>query len=407
MAGSTFKVRRVRSEDERSSGSGDYITLGEGEKFLGVALFEGDPKVDEPGYFEYLDHWIDGKGIPCAGDNCIYCEDGDRPRSRAKSLWYVLKDEKGRDVNAVRIFNLSSTLIKAVTELRGEGDKIKGMTFRVAHPDQRTYNLIPKTDRAMPVKDIKENLKGAADLEALVTAQLKKAMEGVAVSRAMEDDDDDETPAKEKRKAKEKAAPKGKAGAKKKTAEWPSSLDEEEVIVVEVDDDGNFIEVRSENYDGTMKVYTDSDIDFDLTDLGEGQIVTVTTGDQDDDGDYVLSAEPEAGEATEEEDGDEAEETEEGDNDLPDSIEGEQFTVVSVNESESTIDVKNDDYEFTLYFLDTMDIDFEDYPEGANITVSAEKDRSGDLVATEVPKVKKAAAKKGTGRKTATAKKGK
>ena len=49
--------RRVRNEEERGTGTSGFITLDEGEKFLGYALFEADPAEDDPAYYEYLDHW--------------------------------------------------------------------------------------------------------------------------------------------------------------------------------------------------------------------------------------------------------------------------------------------------------------------------------------------------------------
>lgn len=392
-----FQVRRVRDESERSSGSSDYITLGEGEKFTGIALFQADPKIDEVGYFEYLDHWIEGgrgKSVPCAGDDCVYCEDGDRPRTRAKSLWYVLKDDKGNEINALRIFNLGATLIKAFTDMRSEDEKILGRSFRVSHPDKTTYTLMPKTDVAKKT-EIKAFLEEAPDLEKLVTTQLRKAMEGVAVARALEDDDDEPAATT---KAKAKGAGKGKKEEPEPTTEeWPDALDETEVVVVSVDSDGNFFTASHEDYEDTKDIYTTEGIDFDLSDLEEDQVVTVTTRDQDADGDYILSAEPEVQEA------------EATPNELPDTISGVELEVVEVDTANFTVEVKNDDLEFTLYFLDTMEVDFDDYPPGAKITVSAEKDRQGDLVATAVPEVVKAKAKAGAkgGKKATSAKKGK
>ena len=390
MAKKEYKVRRVRDEEDRRTGSADYLTMEEGEKFLGYALFEGDPKEDEPGYFEFIEHWNQAarRSIPCAGDDCIYCEDGDRPRNRAKSLWFVVKDNKGSEVNKVMTFNLNSKLIKLVTELRGEGDKIKGQLFRVSLLDDRgSYSLVPKAGKALPAKEIKEHLKDAPDWEAILTAALKKAMEGVAVARAMDDDDDDpddeETPAA-KKSGKGKGKEKDTEPEPDEDQEWPDDgLDEVEVTVAKVEKEGNWIEVTADGYEDSIKVWTTEGIEFDLSSLDKGDEVTISTGEKDSDGEYVLSAEPETG------GGDDPAADDPDESELPDAIEGDVFEIVSMDASESIMDVKNDELEFTLYFIDTVPVDFDDYEEGDKIVVTAEKDTSGDLVATEVPTKKK------------------
>jgi len=406
-----WKPRRVRSEDDRGGSSG-YIQLDEGESFQGYALFEGDPSKDEPGYYEYLEHWVTspkGHSVPCAGDSCPYCEDGDKPRDRAKSLWLVTRNEKKDELDPpeLRIFNLNSILIKQITEMRGEGDKIKGKLFRVNRVDDRgNYVLTPKNEslKADAVKTALKD-KDAPDFDKLVTSQLRKAMEGEKLSRELEDDDEDED---EKPKgAKAKGDKKDKK--KKETEEWPDELDEETVTVVSVEEDGNYFTAKHDDYDGEKDIYTTKGIEFDFSDLEEDQEVTVSA-EVDGDGDYILSGEPEV----EDEEPEEGKKKDDEDDELPDAIEDEEFEVVSIDANESTIDMKNDDIEFTLYFLDqgpASEVDFDDYSEGDKVTISAEKDSSGDLVATEIPKKKKAkkdTAKKGDkkGGKAADKKKG-
>jgi hypothetical protein len=395
--------RRIRSEDERGSGSSDYIQLDEGEKFLGYALFEGDPSLDDPGYYEYAEHYDPsigkrGGSVPCAGpDDCIYCQDGDRPKTRAKTLWLVVEDQKKNELDPpqLRIFNFNFNIIKAVTEMRAEGEKIKGRQFRVSRLDDRgNYTLLPKAE-SLKATELKEWLKNdsAPDFDKMVTAQLRKAMEGAAIRKAVEDPD--EEPEEEKPAAKAKTKPAATKTKAKPKAEWPDEI-EETVTVVSADGSGAFFTASSDDYDGTKDVYKTDAIEFDLTDLAEDDLVKITAS-LDGEGDYVLSEEPETeGAESEEADSDAP------DNDLPDSIDGVEFEVVDVNAPNSTIDVKNEELEFTLYFLDTMTIDFDDYAEGDTIIVSAEKDSFGDEVATEVPKKKGAAKKKtATGRKTA------
>lgn len=414
-----YKPRRIRDEADRSTGAAGYISLSEeGQRFLGIALFEGNPAEDEPGYYEYMEHWVQtgakGGSVPCAGEDCIYCEDGDKPKTRAKSLWLVLKDEKGneltndQDLNGgkgqLRTFNINSVLIKQFTEMRGEGDKILGRTFRVTRLDDRgNYSLMPKSD-TIAKKEVKELLKAkdAPDYDSLITAQLNKAMEGVSVRQVMDDDDDDEdedddkkTTAKKGKGAKGKAVKDDEDDDKEDEDEkdWPEEGEDEEVTVKKVGTkaDPNTIEVESEDYEGKTVLWGTADID--VTELSKGDTITVTY-ETDGDGDKVISEMEEA----------EAAESDPDKNDLPDSIEDVILEVISVNADESTIEVKNEELEFTLFFLDTMEIDFDDYEEGAKIKVDAEKDNAGDLVATTVPEVQKA---KSGGKKSTAKGKGK
>lgn len=398
-----YKPRRVTSEDERFSGGGQYMTLAsEGEKFLGYALFEANPAVDEPGYYEYMEHWVQngakGSSVPCAGEDCPLCEEGERPRNRAKTLWLVLEDQKGSklDPPELRIFNLNGKLIKQFTDFRSEDEKIKGRKFRVTRSDDSgNYTLMPKTD-FLKIAQVKEHLKGkdAPDIESMVTSQLNKAMEGLATARAMADDDVDETP--EPQKGKGKSSAKGKAEPKKKDKEdWPEEADEITVTVVSTDDDDNTMVVTSEEYEDEATVWGTPDID--LTELEEDAEITISYVTDKDDDKVITSLEEAEGEGGTVDDEEEDE--------LPDKIEGEEFTVLAVDGNEYTIDVENDEMKFQLYIIDSMKIDFDDYEPGTKIIVNAEKDTSNDLVATEIPEiVKKSGAKKTGGRKKSSGK---
>lgn len=414
-----WKPKRIRSEEDRRSGSSQFINVDEGKNFVGYALFEADPSVDDPAYYEFAMHWVTGgpgaKGgsVPCADEDCPLCADGDRPKTRAYSLWLVTQDEDKTklDPPQLRIMEMNYNVIKIFTEWRAEGDKIKGRQYRVSKLDDRgNWNITPKTEM-LKAAEIKTALKdpNAPDFDAMITSKLRKAMEGMAVARAIEDDDEDEAPAKGRKPAAKPAAKADKTPAgKTRLKAWPDELDEEDVTVSEVDDDGNYFVATAEGYKGTKNVYTTDEIEFDLTDLSEDDVVTITAT-VDDEGDFILSEEPVVGEAeeAEEEEPDAEEEDDETESDLPDTIEGGVFTVVKVNSGESTIDVKNDDYAFELFFLDqgpASEVDFDDYEEGMTITFSAEKDAQGDMVATEVPKVKKTTGRKpaASGRKTTT-----
>lgn len=407
-----WKPVRVRSEDERSGGSSDYISLEEGQNFVGYALFEGDPAVDEPGYYEYLEHWHNAsqRRIPCAGADCPLCEDGDKPKTRAKTLWLVTKDEKKNvlDPPALRIFNFNWNIIKVFTEMRAEGDKIKGRSFRISRLDDRgNYAILPKDDK-LTATDVKAHAKAkeAPDFEAIVTAQLRKAMEGLAVARAMRDDDDDDaaTPVTDAKggakKGKEAPAPEPEDDPEG----WPETAEDLQVTVSEVDEQ-NFILVDHDDYGTGEKVWGTKKLD--LTDLAEGDTIIIDYF-TDDENDKVAST-FEKQEAPEPADNAEGGST----NDLPDKIEGMELEVTGECDTQNgTIPVRSEELEtdFLLWVLDTMKPDWDDFTEGVKFTVTAEKDQMGDLVATEMPEVVKAkgakAAPKG-GRKTAGAGKGK
>jgi ribosomal protein L12E/L44/L45/RPP1/RPP2 len=412
--------RRVRNEEDRNTGSAGFIDLSEGENFLGYALFEGDPSKDEPGYYEYMQHWVPsakgGSSVPCAGDNCPFCEEGDKPRDVAYTAWLVTKDPKGNTLGKegegeVLAFRANSIVIKQITEMRAEDESPRGLQFRVSRLDDRgNYILASKPKAPLKVTAIKTLLKDAGiDFDGMVTNRLRKAMEGIAVARALDDDDDDDNGAAPAKRGKPAA---GKA-AKSSGDEWPAKTKGLDVTVESIDDDGNFIMVESDDYDGPAKVWTTPDIDFDLETLEEGQEITVAyTTDADDD--FVLSSEPVLAEEEAEEEEAEEDEAPAADNDLPDELEDEEFEVVSIDKTNSTMDVKSDalDLEFTLYFLDrgpAGNVDFDDYEEGNTIVVSAEKDTVGDMVATVVPTLKEAPAKRkpATRRKTAAAPAGK
>lgn len=414
----TYTPRRVKDEEERGAYSSEYIQLDKGEKFIGYSLFTGDPKESEPGYYEYWEHYDPGLGkrgqsVPCmASDDteCPYCEDGEKPRNRAKSAWLVVQiGDKKLKTPEFRTFTMGPQLIRQMSELRTEGDKIKGRLFRVSRPEEKEYVLAPKTEM-LKVAEVKEALKAVPDFEKNLTNTLKRAMERVLMARALEDEEGTDSPARARRdeEDEEPTPAKGKGKTREEpdeeptTAEWPDKLEDEEVVVSEVEDSGNYFTATSEDYEGTKDIYTTKGIEFDLTDLHEGQIVTVSAS-LDGDGDYILDAEPTAADPAEAD-----KDVPEAGGELPDKIEGEVFAVTRIDTGSQTMDVENDELglSFTLYFLDKgpgSDTDLDDYAVGEKITVAAEKDTEGDMVATTVPE--KVAAK---GRKkTAAGAKGK
>jgi hypothetical protein len=408
-----WKPRRVQSEDERKVSGGKYIKLAEiGDKFLGYPIFDGDVTKDEPGYYEFFEHWLTagkGQSVPCAGEDCPLCEDDVPVKRRANTLWWVVEDEKGDKPGEdgegeLRTWTINSIVIDSLADIRSD-DKVMGRLFRVKRTDDRgNYSLLPKPD-TLAKSVVKDLLKSddVPDYEDQITKKLNRAMEGLAISRAVEDnddDDDDEKPAAAKSKSNggKKGKASGKAAKEKAKEEWPDTLEDVEVVVTDVEKKGNYFTAVTEEYEDSADIYTTEGIEFDFTDLAEGQLVTVSAT-KDDDGDYILDGEPEVAAAEGDED---------GDDNLPDEINETEFEVVSVNADAQTLTLTDGEITFDLFFLDrgpASEIDFDDYKEGAKIIVSAEKDTSDDMVANVIPTVvkeKKAAAKKG-GKKTAPA----
>jgi len=400
-----YSVKRIRDEkDYKTGGNSDFISLDEGEKFLGYFLGEADETIDDPAFFPYQVHWINGGSVPCAGDDCPFCEDGDRPRAKAMTLWLITEDEKGTEFEdgKLMIWDMPVSAIKQFRELRAEGDEIKGRLFRVKRSDEKTYVVMPKVETITKTAT-KAALKDAPDLEAMLTAKLRKALEGVAVARAMndDDDDDDDTPARGKSSGAKVSSSKGKGkaaepddddddDAPEPDEEMPEEASSLEVVVTKVSDE-NWIMVKYGDNDAE-KVWGTPDVD--VTELVKGQVIAISYVTDEDD-DKVLTEDPEEAPESEENNG----------ADLPDSLEEVEFEITKIDEDDQTFDVENDELSFTLYFLDkgpASKIDFDDYSVGDKIIVTAEKDATDDMVATQIPE--KVEAKKRTTKGTGTTK---
>jgi hypothetical protein len=401
--GSSLKVRRVTSADERNSSQ--FFSLKKtGESFTGIALFMPDPELeDNPGYFEYFDHW-DQKGtqyVPCAGDKCPFCKTGDRPSTRAKTLWFV-DDE-------VKIFTLNWSMINEFADMLSEDETILGQAFRIKRLDDRgKYRITPKTD-SMKKKELTKLLESddLPDLEDLVTAQLRRSLEDIDVASAMEEDDDDDGDEDEEKPKARRGKKADKKSKNKKDepddddegeGDEPEDIEDETMEVTSVSKAKDTIKLDTSDVDGVE----DDEIvvnvgENDVTDFKKGMEITADVTYDSDEEEWTLEEWTAADDGEGDEEGEEGEEGEgDDDNELPSEVKKEEFEVVEVDAEEETMDVKNDDYEFTLYFLDEGDaskVDFDDYEEGDTVIVSAAKDSEGDMVAIAVPK------KKGSGKK--------
>lgn len=360
-----------------------FLTLPKiGADFTGVALFTPDPEQDDnPGYFEYFDHWDEKEHsyVPCAGDNCPFCKVGDRPSTRAKTLWFV-DDE-------VKIFTLNWSMINEFADMLSEDETVLGQTFRIKRLDDRGKYRISAKGAKMTKKNLSAILDGddLPDLEDLVTAQLRRSLEDMDVASAMEDDDDDD-------ETEEETAPKARRGKAAKKPEPEPEADAEDdledlsVTIISVSKAKGTIKVEGEDLEDELVILVGDD--NDVADFKKGMEIVISTDYDEDDDEHTLGEWAEAGEEEAEE---EDEEPAEGE--LPQNIEDEEFEIVNVDADEETIDVKNDDYEFTLYFLDegeASEVDFDEYEDGETIVISAVQDKEGDMVATTVPEKPKA-----------------
>jgi len=395
----TLTVRRVQSVEDRNRSQ--FLSLSRtGDDFKGFALFTPDPELeDNLGYFEYFDHW-DTKNnsyVPCAGpDVCPYCRVNDRPSTRAKTLWLV-EDE-------IKIFTLNWSVINEFADMYSEDEPILGHLFRIKRLDDRgKYRITPKTD-SLTKKKLKEIMGSdeLPDLEDITTANMQRSLEDIDVASVMEADEDDDDDEDEK--------PKARRGKEKEdddddnAGDTDEDLDDEDVTVAKVSKKNDEITVENED-DEEIVIGVG---EFDIGDFKKGMEITVSTDYDDDEEEHTLGAWEEQG--GEEEKEEEEDDDKKGD-DLPKKIKNEEMTVTEVNAEDETLDLKSDDYEFTLFFVDegeASEVDFGDYDEDDVVIVNAIKDDDGDMVATKIPepkKAKKETAKKSSAKKKSTAKK--
>lgn len=368
-----WKPRKVASDEERSMYASEYIKLGTGEKFIGYALFQGDPEKPEPGYYEFWQHYDPslgrGTSFSCPGaEVCPMCQDNDPPRARAKTAWLVtqLNDQKF-DPPKVATFDMSSPVINDFAARRMEGDKILGRQFRIMRPEEKRYSSEGRQE-TITAKEVKEHLRGLKDYEQQETNKLKRVMETLMTERALTADPDEPPRPVRKPEEKPKAAKASKAAVK---ADWPEETEEPiEVVVEEVAATG-FI-ARSDDYGEAFVYFT---ADMDTSEIGQGRKVMITYY-TDDDNDKVLNEAPELVES------DSASST----NGIPDEFEDVVFVVTGLDEEQNIIHIESDElgYSLPLYVVaDAGSVD--EYAAGDKIRVTAEKDPEGDMLSKVLP----------------------
>ena len=395
--------RRVRSQEERNKGRGNFITLkNTGDQFLGYALFAADPELDDnPGYYEYFEHYTPATGyVACSDENCPLCAEGDNPNTRAKSMWLVINDEEDDpDTGSVKIFNLNWSMVQDFAE---DGTGLLGQLYRIKRNEGKgNYSIRPKTAKLTKTQ-LKAALKGVDEnqLEGIVVRQMARVLEEMDVASAMEEDDDDDAgtkePASKSRKGTAKAAPEPEPDDddddddNNDESSPVSGFDPEDdtefegnAIVVKVNKRQNTVTVTEEG--GAEFVLYGTDV-IDVKSAVADEVYTVSAS-KDDDGDFVLDMWEAA-----EENGDAPADAAE----LPDSLDAEAVTITKVNPSpEDTLEVElADGTEFTLFFMgngetddgkDWSDFDIDDYNVGDKVKITAHKDEDGDMVADLFP----------------------
>ena len=354
-------VRRVTKNEERRRPSA-FHSIKDGEKMVGFALFEPDAELAvNPGYYEYFSHY-DRQArtrVPCTGENCPMCEDGNNPSTVALSLWYLPDNPKAEQV---KIFSLNGTTIDDFVDEAEEQGGIQGKKYRIKRrgTDTNTRYKVSNLNEKLPKKEVTAILKAATaeiDLEAIVEKQARVQLERLRAVRALEDDDD-----------------------------------MEEVDVDEDDDDDDDDEEETTAKKGKAVEPDDDDDDDDDDD---------ETADDDDDDDA------ESDDDDDDDADDDADSDDDDDDDESSEMEGEKVEIVSIDEEEETFEVKHADLgKFTLFLPEGLELDFDDYAKKDVLTINAVKDDEGDWILTEEPtKAKAKGGGKGKGKGKTKAKK--
>jgi hypothetical protein len=401
----TLTPRRVTSAEDRNAGRGGFITLKKTNDFFeGYALFIPDPEVgDNPGWYEYFEHYTPATGYcPCAGgDDCPLCEEGDNASTRAKTLWLIDGE--------VKVFTINYYVLQEFVDMKYEDENVLGQKFKIKRLEGNGKYSIRNKNEKLTKAELKAALKDVDDdmLEKMATKQMRRVMQEMDASDAMEEDDD-------KKKDDDDEEPKGGKSSKSKKGkpadeepepdadefdpEEADDADELTVTVVKAKKKDNILTVMVGDEGTEFDIYGTDEVD--LTENKKGDEIVVSF-EKDDDGDFVVSevgeaeAEPEAGYAE-------------------DSYDEELVTITSVNSEEDTLTVETEDgTEFDLFFLDDgeddngrdwKELDMDDYKEGQQVKITAAKDDDGDMLASVFPEPVEE--KKGKGGKKSGGKKG-
>src|SRR5262245_992913 len=340
-----MRVRTVRTREERKRPS-VFMRLKADESFRGVALFEPDPesaeKGENPGYFEYYDHY-DKAGntyVPCAGEDCPFCAANDSPSTRAMTAWYFPEASDAKD--QIKLFTMNYSTIEDITDEAEEEDGILGKKIRIKRLDDRgNYKIkvlpdkpLTKKEQTALLKRLEEDVLNGNGMEGLVLAQLKRQIERLKALDLLEEDDTDDDEDED-----EKPAPSRRGRRAKAEAEPEEDEDDE-----------------------------DEDEDEDEN--------------EDDDED---SEEEDEDESDEDEEDEEAEEDEDEESETPSKVTGAAFEVVKINKKDEIFDLASDEYgELQMWLGDGLEVDYVAIKKGAAVVVDAAQDDEGDLIITSI-----------------------
>lgn len=342
------KVAFTRSADERNVGSNVYLRLNDDEKFVGYALFNPDPAAeDNSGYVEYGEHWDqpNTRFVPCWGakNGCIYCKAGQQPSQRALAA-FLVTSLNGDDLDEpeIRLFRMNWTMIQEWADTLDEDGETLGQKIRikcVSRGDGDYTTKFFEKDR-LAKKDLKAAIADIPDIEELLQRNLDRSLEALRVADILEVDDDDDD---------------------------------------EDDEDEPVSRTKSTTKKRSRKVEED---DEDEEEDDEDEEPDEDEDDEDEEDEEEPDDEDDDDEESEEEDEDEDEDEEEEE----ETLKGE-FTVISSDENEMTLTLKelNSDLYFSQEIVE--DIDFDDFKKGTRVKVTATKDDADDWVATELEKI--------------------
>lgn len=344
--GAVVRVRTVRSKEDRRRPS-VFMRLKTDESFMGYALFEPDPELeDNPGYFEYYDHF-DKQGntyVPCAGEDCPFCAANDNPSTRALTTWYFPEASDKKD--QIKLFTMNYMTIEDITDESEEEGGIIGKKIRIRRLDDRgNYKLKTMTDKPLTKKQqadllvrLESEILQGKGMEGLVLSQLKRQMERLKAIDMLdedEDEEDEETP---------KPARKGRAAV----------AEDEEDEEDEAEDEEEEDEEEDEETD---------------------------------------EAEAEAEEDEEEEDENEPDEDEEeAEVEDADEIKGALYEVIRIQRQDEIFDLRDaEGTKVKMWLGDGIDVDYDSIVKGAEVVIDAAKDEEDDWILTSItlPKPKR------------------
>lgn len=337
-------VRRVTSREDRSRPS-VFHRLKTDESFVGHALFEPDPELDDNGgYFEYYVHNDQQakRYVPCAGDNCPFCAANDNPGTRALTAWLFPDNE-------IKLFEINWSTVQALDDESDDEDGILGKMLRIKRMDDKgQYRVkVLSGPKAKPLtkaeqKKVLAELEEKFDLQGVVEKRLRAELDRMSAEDVLDDEDDDED---EENEEPDVPATKAKRTGKARARVEEDESDEEE--------------------------------------------------DEDESEDEDENEEDEEDESEDEDEDEDTEEDEDENEDEEDQVLTGNFTVSRVLQDGEIIHFTNEDEDkYKMYAGEGLEIDLDEVTKGVEVKLSAVQDEEGDWIITEIDLAKKRATRK-------------